>query len=131
MLFYSTNDNSLRADFREATIKGQAPDKGLYFPVTIPEFPKDFFSSITSYSREEIAYRVIKPYVKESIPEAELRIIIEETINFEFPLVQINDNIFSLELFHGPTLAFKDVGARFMSRCLGYFVMDEKQRITV
>src|SRR4028119_1842746 len=131
MLFYSTNDNTLRADFREATIKGQAPDKGLYFPVTIPELPRDFFGSITSYSREEIAYRVIKPYVKESIPDAELTTIIAETINFDFPLVEIDQKISSLELFHGPTLAFKDVGARFMSRCLGYFVRDEKQRITV
>ena len=131
MLYFSTNSHSPKADFKEATIKGQAPDKGLYFPEKVPLLPKDFFKNINSYSKEEIAFRVIQPYVGDTIPEAELKRIIEETINFDFPLVKIDENTFSLELFHGPTLAFKDVGARFMSRCLGYFVKNEKKKITV
>ncbi len=122
MRYYSTNHTSPKVDFKEATIKGQAPDKGLYFPESIPQLPKDFISNIENYSKEEIAFTVIRPYVGITIPEKELEKIIEETINFNFPLVNIEKNISALELFHGPTLAFKDVGARFMSRCLGYFV---------
>ena len=108
-------------DFREATIRGQAPDKGLYFPEHIPAFDPSFFQSIEKMSEEEIAFRVMQPYVGETIPGTVLIKIISEAINFRIPLVKVNENIFSLELFHGPTLAFKDVGARFMSRCLGYF----------
>ena len=122
MLYYSTNNNSPKVDFKEATIKGLAPDKGLYFPESIPLLPKEFFDNIHSYTKEEIAYKVMQPFVGDTIPADELQRIVNETINFDFPLVQITDNIFSLELYHGPTLAFKDVGARFMSRCLAYFV---------
>ncbi len=122
MLYYSTNNNSPKVDFKEATIKGLAPDKGLYFPESIPVLPAEFFDNINSYTKEEIAFKVIQPYVGDAIPADELQRIVHETINFDFPLVQVTDNIFSLELYHGPTLAFKDVGARFMSRCLGYFV---------
>ena len=78
-------------------------------------------------SKEDIAFRVIKPYVGETIPEDELYRIVSETVNFDFPLVKVSDKVYSLELFHGPTLAFKDVGARFMSRCLGYFSRDKKR----
>lgn len=131
MLYYSTNHTTPKVNFKEATIKGQAPDKGLYFPENIPALPKDIISNINKYSKEEIAYTVIEPYIGNIIPKNELERIVSETINFEFPLVKIKENIFSLELFHGPTLAFKDVGARFMSRCLGYFVKDEKKEITV
>lgn len=131
MKYFSTNNHSPKADFKEATLKGQAPDKGLYFPEKIPSLPKDFFKNITSYSKEEIAYQVIQPYVGDTIPEPELKRIIKETIYFDFPLVKVNDDIFSLELYHGPTLAFKDVGARFMSRCLSYFVNNENKKITV
>ncbi|MEO6000974.1 MAG: threonine synthase [Chitinophagaceae bacterium] len=131
MRYFSTNKDSPKADFKEATIKGQAPDKGLYFPEKIPSISNDFFENIANFSKEEIAYHVIRPYVGDSIPEAELKRIITETINFDFPLIKITDAIYSLELYHGPTLAFKDVGARFMSRCLGYFVKDEKKKITV
>ncbi len=131
MKYFSTNNHSPKADFKEATLKGQAPDKGLYFPEKIPSLPKDFFKNITSYSKEEIAYQVIQPYVGDTIPEPELKRIIKETIYFDFPLVKIDDDIFSLELYHGPTLAFKDVGARFMSRCLSYFVKNENKKITV
>ena len=131
MRYFSTNNQSAKVDFREATIKGQAPDKGLYFPETIPTLDKDFISGISSYSKEEIAFSVIQPYIGDLMPETELQKIVAETINFDFPLVKVTENIFSLELFHGPTLAFKDVGARFMSRCLGYFVKDNDRKITV
>jgi threonine synthase len=108
-------------DFKEATMRGQPPDRGLYFPEHIPVFDSSFFHNMEKMDDEEIAYQVIQPYVGDSIPEKKLRKIISETINFPIPLVKLNENIYSLELFHGPTLAFKDVGARFMSRCLGYF----------
>lgn len=131
MLYYSLNHKSPRVNFREATINGQAPDKGLYFPEEIPVLPNDFITDIRHYSKLDIAWQVIEPYVSDSIPQRELKRIIEETVDFDFPLVKINNDIFSLELFHGPTLAFKDVGARFMSRCLGYFVKDQDQKVTV
>ena len=131
MLYYSLNHKSPTVSFREATIHGQAPDKGLYFPEIIPVLPNDFITDITHYSETEIAWQVIEPYVSDSIPQKELKRIIEETIDFDFPLVKINNDIYSLELFHGPTLAFKDVGARFMSRCLGYFVKDQDKKVTV
>jgi threonine synthase len=131
MHYFSTNNNSPKADFKEATIKGQAPDKGLYFPETIPLLDKSFIDSINQYSKEEIAFKIIRPYIGDVIPNKELERIVEETTNFDFPLVKVEEDIFSLELFHGPTLAFKDVGARFMSRCLGYFVKDNNKKITV
>jgi threonine synthase len=131
MKYYSLNRNSPDVNFREATILGQAPDKGLYFPEIIPVLPSAFIEKIEDYSKEEIAFEVIAPYVADSIPGDELKQIISETINFKFPLHQVTEEIFSLELFHGPTLAFKDVGARFMARCLGYFLKDKKQHTTV
>ena len=131
MNFYSLNKKSPPVNFREATIQGQAPDKGLYFPDEIHLFSKSFFHELPDYSREEIAFQVIAPYVGECIPENDLRGIVADTIRFDFPLVKITDQIYSLELYHGPTLAFKDVGARFMSRCLGYFFREEKKKITV
>ena len=131
MNYYSLNNAAERVDFKEATIRGQAPDKGLYFPQTIPTLPNELLENIDTLSREEIAYQVIRPYTGDTLPETELRRIVRETIAFEFPLVNVSPNIQSLELFHGPTLAFKDVGARFMSRCLGYFVRDNKRPVTV
>jgi threonine synthase len=131
MKYYSLNKTAPAVDFKEATIRGLAPDKGLYFPEVIPKFDEELIQNINSYSNEEIAFHVIKPYVSDVIPEDELRRIVAETVNFEIPLVKLNDRIFSLELFHGPTMAFKDIGARFMSRCLGYFVKGNKQKITV
>ena len=131
MNYYSLNDPSKKVSFKEATIKGQAPDKGLYFPEKLPMLPKDLISDLTALSPEDIAIRVIQPYVGDTIPEKELQRIVSETISFPFPLVPVTGDIFSLELFHGPTLAFKDVGARFMSRCLGYFVKGSDQPVTV
>ncbi len=131
MQYYSTNHQSPKVDFKQATINGQAPDKGLYFPEQIPLLSKEFIENIANYSNEEIAYEVIKPYVSDAIPEQELRKIVNETINFNIPLIKVTDAIFSLELYHGPTLAFKDIGARFMSRCLGYFVKNLSKKVTV
>ena len=131
MHYYSTNNISPKVDFKEATLRGQAPDKGLYFPERIPRFPQEIIDNIFNYTNEEIAYQVIKPYVGNTIPEAQLREIVKETINFEMPLIKVTKAIFSLELYHGPTLAFKDIGARFMSRCLGYFVKDLNRKVTV
>ncbi|MBP6687184.1 MAG: pyridoxal-phosphate dependent enzyme, partial [Lacibacter sp.] len=131
MNYYSLNKQSPIASFKEATILGQAPDKGLYFPETIHQVDKDLISNIENISNEEIAFRVIKPYVANEIKDDELYRIVSETVNFSIPLVQVSDNISSLELFHGPTLAFKDVGARFMSRCLGQFVKGATKKVTV
>ncbi|MEP7374037.1 MAG: threonine synthase [Chitinophagaceae bacterium] len=131
MKYYSTNKQSPLVDFKEAAIRGQAPDKGLYFPEQIPKIKKEIIEGIESLSNEEIAFNVIRPYIGETIPEDKLLQIVSETIHFPIPLVQVNESIWSLELFHGPTLAFKDVGARFMSRCLGYFLKGENRKVTV
>jgi threonine synthase len=131
MLYYSTNKSSPNADFEEATIKGQPQDKGLYFPSLLPQLEKDFIDNINNFSKEEIGIKVMAPYVGEAIPADVLEQIVTDTVSFNIPLVKIDDNKFSLELFHGPTLAFKDVGARFMSRCLGYFVRNNNKEITV
>ncbi len=124
MKYYSTNNQSPIVNFKEATINGQAPDKGLYFPETIPQVEKKWIDSIADFSNEEIAFRVIKPYVGNTIADEKLFQIVSETVSFYIPLVTVNDSISSLELFHGPTLAFKDIGARFMSRCLAHFVKE-------
>jgi threonine synthase len=131
MQYYSLGQQSPPVDFKTATLLGQAPDKGLYFPGTIPLMDKKWVEAISGLTDLEIACTVIRPYVKECLPEKELQRIVAETINFEIPLVRVTENIFSLELFHGPTLAFKDIGARFMSRCLGYFVKGEQRKVTV
>jgi threonine synthase len=129
--YYSTNRKSELVSFKEATIKGQAPDKGLYFPENIPQVDKSLIDDIENLSNEEIAFRVICPYVGDEISEERLFQIVSETVNFPIPLVKVNESISSLELFHGPTLAFKDVGARFMSRCLGHFVQGDTRKVTV
>lgn len=131
MNYYSLNKQSPIVNFKEATIKGQVPDKGLYFPESLPPVDKDLIKNIEKLPDAEIAFRVIKPYVGNEIPDHTLFDIVKETINFPIPLKPITENISSLELFHGPTLAFKDVGARFMSRCLGYFLQNEKRQVTV
>ena len=131
MNYYSLNKQSPVVNFKDATINGQAPDKGLYFPEQIPQVKKDLVGNIEKFSNEEIAFSVISPYVGNAIPEKDLQRIVAETVNFEIPLVPVTENICSLELFHGPTLAFKDIGARFMSRCLGYFVKGNNKKVTV
>jgi len=132
MNFYSLNKKASDVSFKDAVIKGLAPDKGLYFPESITPLEGDFFNHIEYFTNNEIAYEVIKQFVADEIPEKELKEIIEETLSFEFPVVPIEDNISTLELFHGPTMAFKDVGARFMARCFGYFNKGENTtKVTV
>ncbi len=131
MIYQSLNHSSKLVDFRVAVENGIAPDKGLYFPIEIKNLPKKIISEIEKYSLNEIAFHSIKNFVGNCIPKNELISIIDETLNFDFPLVKINDNIFSLELFHGPTLAFKDVGARFMARSLKYFNRNSNALTTV
>ena len=126
MKYYSLNHNSPKVSFQEAVIQGLAPDQGLYFPEHLTPISASFFDKIETLSNQEIAFQVIKEFVGDEIPEINLRQIITETLCFDFPLVKVENNIYSLELFHGPTMAFKDVGARFMSRCLAYFNSDKK-----
>jgi len=118
-------------DFREATIKGQAPDKGLYFPGEIVKLQRKLVENMEEYSNEEIAYEMLNPYVGNTIPPDVLKNIIRETINFPIPLKEVASGTFVLELFHGPTMAFKDVGARFMSRCLSWFARDSTKKVLV
>ncbi|MBO2008684.1 threonine synthase [Hymenobacter negativus] len=121
MKYYSLRHQSPLVDFRQATITGQAPDGGLYFPEAIPKFLPGFRRELRGLSKAIVAFNVMRPYVGTTIEEADLLRICAEAVDFEFPLVSVETGVSSLELFHGPTLAFKDVGARFMSRCLGYF----------
>lgn len=131
MQYYSLQKQSPNVNFKTAAITGQAPDKGLYFPTEIPQLSAATIQRFKTVSKGELAFEVMRPYVGGTIDDATLLQICTDTINFEFPLVPITDNILSLELFHGPTLAFKDVGARFMSRCLGYFSKGTNQTTTV
>jgi threonine synthase len=131
MQYYSLNNNSPKVSFKEGVVKGLAPDKGLYFPDSITPLEDTFFKNIESYSNNEIAYELIKQFVGSEIPEQDLKSIIEDVLQFEFPLVAIEEDIYSLELFHGPTMAFKDVGARFMARCLSYFNKENTNELTV
>ena len=124
MKYYSLNNNAPKVSFKEAVIQGLAPDKGLYFPESITPIAIEFFQNIEILSNQEIAFEVMKQFVGDEIPKNDLRSIINDTLIFDFPTTKISDNIYSLELYHGPTMAFKDVGARFMSRCLAYFNKD-------
>lgn len=131
MKYYSTNRQSPIVSFKEAALKGQAPDKGLYFPERIPPINQQLLNGIRSIPKIELAYQIMHPYVGTDISEKQLYQIVAETIDFDFPLIQLEEDIYVLELFHGPTLAFKDVGARFMSRCLGYFSNNQTTKTTV
>jgi threonine synthase len=125
MKYYSTNRKSPSVGLQEAVIKGLAPDGGLYMPEQIPTLPETFFAEIDKKSFKEIAFNVALALLHEDIEEDVLQKIVRETLNFDTPLVQVKRNIYSLELFHGPTLAFKDVGARFMARLLSYFIRNK------
>lgn len=131
MKYFSLNKQSPLVNFKEATILGQAPDKGLYFPERIPIHAPAFIEQLKNLSKEDIAFRVMEPFVGDMIPADDLYRIVSETVNFPFPLKNIHADIFSLELYHGPTFAFKDVGARFMSRCLSYFSKNQTNKITI
>lgn len=131
MKFYSLNNKAPKVGFKEAVIQGIAPDKGLYFPERIPVLPENFFANIDSLSTVEIAFGMIKEFIGDAIPEKELHALIEDTLQFNFPLIPVDENVCSLELFHGPTMAFKDVGGRFMARCLSHFNKNNNDRVTV
>jgi threonine synthase len=131
MNYYSTNNKNLKVSLREAVIQGLAPDNGLYMPESIPTLPSSFFESLHKLSFQEIGFQVAKNLIGNDIPTSELKRIVDHTIQFDAPLVEIEKNIFSLELFHGPTLAFKDFGARFLSGLLGYFANQQDKEITI
>ncbi len=131
MQFYSLNHASPRVNFQEAVIRGIAPDKGLYFPSEIKPINKEIIDNIQEYSFQELAFALIEQFVGDDIYKMDLKSIIEDTLNFDFPLVEIENNVSSLELFHGPTMAFKDVGGRFMARCLSYFNREQENEVTV
>ncbi len=131
MKYYSTNSKELQLDIKEAVIKGLASDKGLFMPEYIPTLPESFINNLNELSLQDIAWEVLKLYFTPVIPDEKLRSIIDEAFNFEIPLIKIEGNISVLELFHGPTSAFKDVGARFLARVLSWFVKDIKQDIYV
>lgn len=131
MKYKSTNGRAELVDFKTAVIKGQAEDGGLYMPMEIPHLPEEVIFNIKSYSREDLAFYSVKPYVGGMIPDNDLKRIINETLAFETPLLKLDEEVSVLELFHGPTLAFKDVGARFLSRCLSWLSKDDDKKITV
>ena len=131
MKFYSTKNPNLKVDLRQAVTEGLAPDNGLYIPERIPALPSTFFDDIASKSFQEIAVDVATNLLGDDLPKAELKRIVEHTIQFDAPLVELEHNIYALELFHGPTLAFKDFGARFMSQLLGYFAKQQQQEIII
>ena len=131
MDYYSLHHKSPKTSFKNAVMQGLAKDRGIYFPENITPLSKDFITNINEYTNHEIAYEAIKQFVGDEIPTKKLKEIIKETISFDFPLVKVNDNIASLELFHGPTMAFKDVGAKFMAQCLEYFNKGNEEEVTV
>ena len=128
MKYYSTNKQADKATLQEAVVKGLASDRGLFMPEVIKQLPASFFDKMKDMSFQEIAYVVADAFFGEDVDAESLKKIVYDTLSFDVPLVHVNDHIFSLELFHGPTLAFKDVGARFMSRLLGYFIKKEGQK---
>ncbi len=125
MKYYSTNHTAPLASLEEAVVKGLAGDRGLYMPENIKALPKEFFDNIDKMSFQEIAYTVADAFFGEDVDADSLKKIVYDTLAFDCPIVPVTENIYSLELFHGPTLAFKDVGARFMARLLQYFIKKE------
>ncbi|WP_273567516.1 threonine synthase [Maribacter halichondriae] len=131
MNFYSLNNQAPNVSFKDAVITGIAPDRGLYFPESIEPLPSSFFERIEELSNHEIAFNSIHQFVSDDIPNEKLKEILANVLDFDFPVVEIEENVATLELFHGPTMAFKDVGARFMANCMGYFSEGENSEVTV
>ena len=131
MELYSTKHSVDNVSFEKAVFKGLPDDNGLYMPTEIPKLPKEFFDTIESKSFSEISFEVAKALIGDEVPSDELKAIVEETVNFDTPVVNIHDNINVLELFHGPSFAFKDFGARFMSRIMSYFLNKSKKDINI
>ncbi len=127
MNYYSTNKQAPPVSLQEAVVRGLAPDRGLYMPERINTLPASFFEELPGLSFQEMSYRVAMAFFGEDLPEDTLRELVYDTLSFDTPLVRVDERIYSLELFHGPTLAFKDVGARFMARLLAYFIRRQGQ----
>ena len=130
MNYYSTNGKAPIADLQKAVVKGLAEDRGLYMPERIEKLPKAFFDNIQDMKFQDIAYNVASNFFGEDVDEDALQDIVYDTLSFDCPVVEVKDNIYTLELFHGPTLAFKDVGARFMARLLRYFTSNTSHTST-
>ncbi|MBC7915148.1 MAG: pyridoxal-phosphate dependent enzyme, partial [Pyrinomonadaceae bacterium] len=131
MKLYSTNNPNSAVDFKEAVFNSMPQDKGLYMPLIIPQLDKEFINNIENYSLTEIAFTVAKSLLQDAMPDADLKAIIEDAINFPAPVVKLDKKTFVLELFHGPSLAFKDFGARFMSRIMAYFLEEGEKTLNV
>ena len=131
MKYYSTNHSAPLASLKEAVVKGLAPDRGLYMPERIERLPQSFFNDMPGLSFQEIANKVAEAFFGEDVETKALRQIVNETLSFDCPLKKVEEGIYALELFHGPTLAFKDVGARFMARLLQYFNGGERVNVLV
>lgn len=131
MNLYSTNNHNLSVDFPAAVFNSMPLDKGLYMPAEIPQLDKEFIQNIDQYTLAQIAFKVASALLKDAIPANDLKNIIDDAINFDAPVVKLANNEYVLELFHGPSLAFKDFGARFMSRIMGYFLKENEQMLDV
>ncbi|MFO0267324.1 MAG: pyridoxal-phosphate dependent enzyme, partial [Cyclobacteriaceae bacterium] len=131
MKFYSTKNSKLRISLREAVLHGQPADGGLYMPERIPVLPQDFFRSLPTLSFSEIGFEVAHALLGDDLSNAELHDLTEHTLTFPAPVVEVDPGLHSLELFHGPTLAFKDFGARFLAWLVGYFARQERREITI
>jgi threonine synthase len=131
MELYSTNNKSVRVSLKEAVIQGLAPDNGLYMPLSISKLSDEFFKKLSGRPFNEMAFDVVRNLIGNDIPTNELKKIVNHTISFDAPLVEIEPNVFALELFHGPTLAFKDFGARFLAGLFGYFASQQKSEVVI
>ncbi len=131
MKLYSTGNKDLRIDFKQAVFNSMPSDKGLYMPLEIPVLSEDFIENLANYSLQEIAYEIASALLKNNIPLIDLKRIVEDAINFDAPVLALNKDTLVLELFHGPSLAFKDFGARFMSRVMGYFLGEDEPLLEV
>jgi len=131
MKLYSTNDPATRVSFKEAVFNSMPQDKGLYMPVEIPRLDDKFLNNLDNYTLPEIAFHVAKNLLGDDIPEDDLKKIIYDAINFYAPIIELEENVYALELFHGPSLAFKDFGARFMSRVMSYFLEEGEKQLDV
>jgi threonine synthase len=131
MKYYSTNKSVPEVSFEEAIVKGLPEDNGLFMPERIEALPKFFIDGLKDSSLQEIGYQVASRFIEDEISKEDLRRIVNETLAFDIPAVEVEKDIYSLELFHGPTLAFKDVGARFLARCLSYFSSKKARKATI
>lgn len=131
MNYFSTNNPTKKVNFQEAVRKGLPHDNGLFLPEKTPTLPPSFFNVLPNLSLQKIGFEVAKLFIGDEIPENDLNALVYEVLSFETPVVKVEDDVYSLELYHGPTLAFKDVGARFMARCLSYFNEQAKEEVTV